>query len=115
MISKCDQEGCTGHLGKFSSCLDEAVWELSLDTVMDRETGRTEAHGHFTVMTFHADEEHKIQHGATVIIPAGWYLVEENDQGFVWVVSYDNEADMIKVFDEHDQRYGEWLDANEPE
>jgi hypothetical protein len=114
MIGKCDQAGCTGHLGKFSSCLDEAVWQLSMDD-SDRATGRTEAHGHFAAMTFDASEEYKIQDGATVIIPAGAYLVEENDQGFVYVVAYDSEAEMIKVFDEHDQRYSEWLEINEPE
>lgn len=115
MIDKCDHDGCQGHLGKFSSCVDEAVWELSLDTIVDRQTGRTEAYGHFTAMTFHADEEHTLSDGTKVTIPEGWYMVEENDQGFVWVIKYDSQAELDQAFDEQDQRYSEWLEINEPE
>lgn len=113
MLSRCDQDGCTGHLGKFSSCLHEALWELSMDG-WGTSTGRTEAHGHFTAITLDEPHEHDLG-GVKVMIPAGWYMVTEDDHGFVYVITYASAAELDQAFDEQDQRYGEWLEINEPE
>lgn len=109
--STCAQDGCTGHLGKFQSCLAEAVWEGTLDGP-DAETGRTEAHGHYALMVYSADDQVWLQDGVVVTIPAGAYMVESTESGAVYLHTYDSEAAARAAFDEADRAYSAWEDAN---
>ena len=52
-LPTCDWEHCDGHLGKFQSCRDEALFELSLDGFYD-STGDVEFEGHFTLIALDA-------------------------------------------------------------
>ena len=113
-MSKCDYERCEGHLGKFSSCLAEAVWQSSLDGA-DETTGRTEAYGHYALMLFNFDEALPLGDKATITVPAGAYIVQSTNQGFVYLLEYDTEAKAREDFAQAEKDYGEWLDENEPE
>lgn len=112
-MSKCDQDGCTGHLGKFEDCLSEAIWQQSLDGG-NASTGTTEYQGHLVLMIYPEPETEKLDDGPTVTIPAGAYIVYSHELGFVRLWKYDSEEAARKEFDEYDERYGEWLDENEP-
>jgi len=52
-VNTCEHPNCAGHLAKFDSCLDEAIWELALDQAyQDDTTGDTDFRGHFTLIGF---------------------------------------------------------------
>lgn len=110
-LPTCDAEGCTGHLGKFSSCVTEALYETTLDD--GRGTGNVDFEGWMSdpievtpdEPAFVIDPDGEDRH---VIVPAGWYLVTASSQGFVDHARYDTEAEARAVFDEHDARYAEW-------
>jgi hypothetical protein len=118
----CSQEGCTGHLAKFPSCLTEALWEISL--YAGESTGSTEAYGHFTLIHFEAEEIHCMgvdlgvpeeQQGPRVVIPAGWYMVEAYDSGRVDHTEYESEETAKQAFALLDEEYAAWYDDDEAE
>lgn len=116
----CSVEGCTGHLGKFSDCLTEALWEVSM--VDGESTGSTEAYGHYTLIHIDSDTSHSMgkdlgvkDHGPEVMISAGWYMVQATEQGFVYSWACESEAIARQQFAEVDQEYSAWLDINDPE
>lgn len=116
----CGQQGCKGHLGKFSDCLTEALWEASM--VGGESTGSTEAYGHYTLIHFDSDTSHSMgkdlgveDHGPEVMISAGWYMVQATEQGFVYSWACESEAIARQQFAEVDQEYSAWLDINDPE
>lgn len=120
-IGHCSQEGCKGHLGKFPTCLTEALWEWTMLGAGD-STGSVEAYGHYTLI--HVDEatDHDIgeylgveDHGPVVPVPVGWYMVIVNDQGAVDHVEYADEASAMEVFTAVERDYSAWLDVNEPD
>lgn len=45
----CGHAGCTGHVGKFSSCRDDVVWQATLDSA-DETFGDTDWHGHWAMV-----------------------------------------------------------------
>ena len=106
--SKCAQEGCTGHLGKFDSCQTEALYGLTMDGG-DETTGDTDFEGHLTFMVLGHDQTVELWDGVIVTVPAGAYIVEGLDSGAVYAMSYANEAAARIVFDEADERYSAWL------
>lgn len=113
--SKCDNPTCTGHLGKFSSCLDEAVWQGTLDSGSET-TGSTEYEGHLCFEHYPTDETVTLNSSDILVtVPAGWYLVESTDQGFVYVTHYASESEAREIFKGADERYGAWLDTDESE
>lgn len=113
-MSTCDNAGCAGHLGKFQSCLSEALWEASLEG-SDRTTGSSEFEGHFALQHYPDNETATLGNGVTVDIPNGWYIVETAESGAVWTSHYPSEAEALRVFNAADERYGEWLDTEESE
>ena len=112
--SKCDQEGCQGHLGKFSSCRDEALYVMSLDG-MDEMTGDVEYEGHFTLVVRSEDTRVMLSDDMTpiVTVPAGSYIVQSTEQGFVYSIEYQTEELARRDFQQTDDAYAAWLDDDE--
>jgi hypothetical protein len=88
-MNKCEQESCTGHLGKFSSCRDEALYVMSLDGT-NETTGDVEYEGYYTLIVLTVAVTWLL--GVPVTVPAGSYIVSENSQGFVYGTEYATEA-----------------------
>lgn len=108
-LPTCDTVDCQGHLGKFSDCLTEALYDLSMGGMYD-STGSTEAHGHFTLMVFDVDDVHTLESGGPdVTIPAGAYIVQCTEQGFVYTLTYSTQVEAQAAFAMADSAYGEWL------
>ena len=83
---------CAGHLGKFQSCRDEAIWSESLDQAYwERTTGNVEFRGHFTLMHYGEDtpvatDGASLAEAQTIVtVKAGWYIVEDTNSGAVYV------------------------------
>lgn len=103
--------GCAGHLGKFSSCQTEALYEISLDGG-DDATGSTEAYGHFTLILLDSSLAVEIiSDERTVIVPAGAYIVESTEQGFVYAHEYETESDARADFRACEDEYSAWFDS----
>lgn len=112
-MSKCDHTRCVGHMGRFSnSCLAEAIWQSSLDSA-DETTGNTEAFGYFALMLFKFDEALPLGDAETIMVPAGSYIVQSTDQGFVYLLEYDTEAKAREDFERAEKDYSDWLDKND--
>lgn len=104
---------CTGHLGKFGSCLAEAVYELSMDgSYADGEAGDTEF-GEYaalfilpthTPVTIDPDGDAR-----TVTVPAGNYVLTEAGSGAVDVTGHDTDAQARAALAEIEARYTAWL------
>ena len=125
-MSKCDFIYCEGHLGKFSSCRDEAIYALALD---ERWDGDVDFGVCWTVVDYAQDLYYGLNSGEVdvsladggttwwvdetpVKIPAGVYLVETNDQGFVYVNRWPEQwdADLLIGWE---SKYAEWLDSED--
>lgn len=104
--SHCDYPGCIENHHKFGSCVTEALHSVSLDD--GETTGDVEAFGHFTALSFDAPEDIELD-DRTITVPAGYYLVSSDSQGFVRMSTYDTKAEMDADFKAEDTRYGEWL------
>lgn len=46
----CGHEGCQGHVGKFSSCRDELLWQYTLDGDADETFGDIDWIGHYAMI-----------------------------------------------------------------
>lgn len=116
MLSKCDWEHCTGHLGKFSSCLAEALWTMVNSGEADNTTGTVEYEGFFALFTYSPDDPpSKVdinEGGEPFIVQPGHYIVSEDERGFVSLVEYSTEEEARESFMESEARYGRWLEAN---
>lgn len=106
-MNTCGTEGCTGHLGKFPDCVTEAIWELSLDTIMDFDTGSTDFEGHYSLMNFDFDEMHELEDGRSVLIPAGLYLIVTSSSGAVFNWAGSDEQ-LRQEFARAEQAYADW-------
>jgi hypothetical protein len=113
-LPTCEWEHCPGHLGKFQSCRDEALFELSLDGFYD-STGDVEFEGHFTLITLDDPAEVEMfghDGGPTFTVEPGTYIVESTNSGAVYVS--DTDPDYLHCFFRGaDQRYSQWLDPEE--
>ncbi len=109
-LPKCDYEHCTGHLGKFQSCQDEALYELSMSG-FEESTGDTDFEGHFTIIVLDEDESVSMGEG-WVTVPAGSYIVESSSSGAVYV-STGTWLEMRQAFDAAAMRYETWLELDE--
>jgi hypothetical protein len=101
-----------GHLGKFASCLDEALHGWSLEDSTS-STGTTEFDGHLAVVVVHVDDVWGL--GQTdgpdereVIIPAGNYLVWTANSGAVEVRQVETEQEAWAIYGRVDARYAAW-------
>lgn len=112
----CGNPACQGHLGKFSNCLAETLHLLTLYDGADEVTGTVEFRGHYSLLLFPEDEkigkDNPLDHLLDTI-PRGFYILHENDQGFVTLATYDTEAEARTVFDAADEAYSTWLESEE--
>ncbi len=98
-MTTCDWAGCSGHLGKFDDCLTEALYCLALDDadwVGSSDFGVSAA---FLVVT--ADD-------VAPPVPAGFYAVSEDSNGFVARWTYASESDMDDERERLATAYAEW-------
>lgn len=105
-MGTCEQSGCRGHLGKFSSCLDEALWELSAHA--DATTGDVDAYGWFGLVLNPEASQWALSYGPTVEIPAGSYIAKEDSNGFVSVDTFNSEVAAKEAFASHAAEYNAW-------
>lgn len=112
-LPKCDQQMCPGHLGKFDSCRDEALYLASMDGG-DNDTGDVDYQGHFTLMILEYPLEvdaNDFGAGHYVIrVPAGNYIVQAHTSGNVSVASYDTELLARMDFESHERDFAQWCD-----
>lgn len=117
-LATCDRTGCTGHLGKFDSCLAEALYDMSNDGMWGDGTGDTDLFGQYATIIILAEPVQRdisdAADGTDMIdVPAGNYIVSTNSQGFVYLAEYDTEAEARKVFSEIDTAYSAFLGDDE--
>lgn len=117
-MSKCLNENCPGHLGRFQDCESELAHEWSLDCA-DATTGDVEFQGHLSLVIVRESFTDRLDVGTadarTETLRMGAYLVESTNSGAVYAVHFDDAADARKVFDEADRAYCAWLDADDSE
>jgi hypothetical protein len=117
-MTKCDSTfvsgECPGHLGKFQSCRDKAIWWQSLDqSFVERETGDVEFRGYFALMNYPVAENVDVDLATDdriVTVPAGWYIAESDNSGAVYVTLFEDEAVARNIMDEEEADYIEWAD-----
>lgn len=113
-VPTCDVTGCPGHLGKFDSCVAEAVYVASLDS--GDSTGSVDFRGALSLVHFPEDETIDIgDEMPDVMVPAGTYLVGTHTTGAVDVVRYAREEDARRLFDMESEIYGMWDDEGADE
>lgn len=101
----CGHIGCTGHIGKFSSCLDEVIWQHTLDSA-DETFGDTDWHGHYAMVHVSDDESwtDTPETSETPLKPEpGVYVAFTAPSGRVAV---DFLGDAPGVMAEYEARYG---------
>jgi hypothetical protein len=100
---------CAGHLGKFDSCRDEALYLATLDQGdADRTVGEMDFGCHASLLTLDGDEWLPID-GADVLVPAGSYIVEAVDSGAVYVGAYSSLHEANAEMDRVEALYEAWL------
>lgn len=112
-MSTCEQSGCTGHLGKFDSCRDEALYELALDG--SEYTGDVDFNGTFHPIMLDEDTPVTIQDdtGRVVTVPAGRYIVHSLTSGAVNVYTYDSAELMAADYKVAEDEYAAWENDDE--
>jgi hypothetical protein len=112
-MQKCESTltagSCEGHLGKFDSCQDEALHELSMDA--DEIVGATEFRGFYARVTVKAAESVTLYNGVKVTVPIGDYVVMTANSGAVYVYDYDAEAFRQEVTAYEAWECPEWCEA----
>ena len=84
-VDYCATPGCTGHLGKFSDCVSEAVADHAAEWA-DDQTGDTDwSSGHLAMITFDDADTLPVDGDRSVPILAGTYLVWTATTGRVHV------------------------------
>lgn len=112
---RCQQEGCQGHLGKYESCLDEALHLLVSNNTPGGDTVGSMDRGWVTDY-IHIAETGPLPTGWTgngavdgwAIVEAGWYSVTEDDRGFVSSVPFGSEADWQAALDHDRADHEQW-------
>lgn len=115
-LPKCDTLGCPGHLGKYDSCLDEILHGWAID-VPTAQTGDCSTIGWWLALVEVADEvlERRDDPDRIVDIPAGWYIVEEWDNGYVSVQHFATEAEArAQRFDLAEAQCADFEESPEP-
>lgn len=93
-------------MGKFDSARDEALYELSLEGAVP-SSGDVEAPtGAFTLLVIVRDDVATLGN-----IPAGNFILTENNDGFVGVAEYDSEAEATAAYNKLDEAFGAWATA----
>lgn len=115
---------CTGHLGKFTDCRTEALYIASL-VWQPEQTGSVEWYVWACIMSFPTGQyltvdggdevEHPDSVGrGTIWIPAGAYVLTEDDRGFVQIEASpeDGHGSARARFDQIEADYATWLDQD---
>ena len=102
---------CDGHIGKFDSCVAEA---LHLSGWADETTGTGDFEGHYALHILEQPEGFDLSasgHDGTqlVVIPTGNYVVHESGTGQVSLWRYDTPAEAQAEFEAANDRYADWL------
>jgi hypothetical protein len=115
-LPRCAHPGCEGHLSKFSSCLDEWLFECSMEG--SSETfGDTDWHGHYAIVEVSADPSWASppeDFGGHAIVPAtGVYVVLTHPSGVVDVWRYDTTAECETDMSDIRAAYEAWIAEEE--
>lgn len=123
-VPTCEVEGCTGHLGKFGDCYDEALFEASMDGMLDY-TGESDFGGTYYLFIVEDPEavegvepysvtlDRETPNEREVVVPPGFYILDCDDQGFVRRLVYETEAEARRVYAEIEERYSAWSSEDE--
>lgn len=113
-MSTCAREGCAGHLGKFGSCEDEALYILTLDGG-DTGCGDSDWEGYMSLVVLDVDTVVRLEYGDSpaVTVPAGAYTVYTSPSGFVSVALHDTEADALAHYEQWERDYQGWVEDGE--
>ncbi len=120
-MNKCDTvivsgPGCDGHLGKFDSCLAEAIYEWSLDDA-DARTGDCDFEGHLTLVLIPQPTTTVVDPDGIareVAVPAGNYLLWEAPSGAVSLGTTATPEQAREIFRETERRYDLWEHGCDP-
>lgn len=108
-LPTCQQDKCPGHIGKFSSCQAEALWDMSLED--GRGFGDTDFEGYFSRVDVTTSEDVELWEGMrrrTVTVAPGWYTVHTTTAGWVATDRYDTEAEREAALKPAEDAYLAW-------
>lgn len=113
-MGTCSAEDCTGHLGKFSDCVAEALHTCSLEG-QPEQTGDVAWSVWACIMSFPTGEYICVSEDPyrEVWVPRGQYVLTEDDRGFVDVERYNYGAEARARFDAIAEDYSKWLDQDD--
>lgn len=119
-MGNCDTEFVTGechgsHLGKFPSCLDEALYELSVE--WDEGRGDPDFGWAAPVKVAEGDPDSSERYtlsvpGFQVVVPGGFYIVFTLTTGQVSVVKYEDEDTAEEAWDAWLRGFEGWASVN---
>lgn len=109
----CDNVKCgSSHIGKFDSCRDEALYQISLDSWGER-TGDVDFGQCVDLLILETVAIVDLYLDNLVAIQPGNYMVSTVSSGQVFVSKYDTELEARQVFDCIDRAYSNWLNDEE--
>jgi hypothetical protein len=110
-MSRCDNPGCRGHLGKFPDCIAEALWQLD----PDESTGNTDWEAWYGLFQFDAPEDVTLHAwpNVTVTIPTATYIAGEDSRGAVFYTAFMDSEAARKGWAAIEASYSEWLGDDE--
>lgn len=112
-LPKCDAEDCPGHLGKFSDCVTEGVYQWSLEGCADDgQTGSVDYQGHYSLFIVTHDQEVWLDDTGDrkVAVPAGNYILHSASSGAVSLWKYETADEARIEFDAAYDAYAAWED-----
>jgi hypothetical protein len=94
---------------KFEDCVTEALWQMSLVSGQDDDTGSTDWDAWVALFSYFSPGHPPYHVDAGWIgIPTGAYLLFTNDQGYVWSKHYPTDGEARAEFDRIESAYDEW-------
>jgi len=116
----CQVRQCNGHPPKYDNCLTEALHESCSAMVgwADEEGGSTESpYGYRWLILGHDGIEIDALEWSggfdLKVAPDTFLIITTNDQGFVYMDSFDTAEEARAAYDGFDHAYGIWSEANE--
>ncbi len=107
-VRTCEQDGCKGHLSKFDSCRDQALWEISLDD-SSAGCGDGDWEGYACPVVVESPEDVELDGtGPTVTVPVGFYLVYVASTGGVTVHVYETREGLESTYAGWEAAYLKW-------